>query len=418
MDPNEELDHLKALLEAHPTTPNLRPPPQLPPIPFDPLPELDDATRRRLQAAALQANDRYVSSFLEEHSICPFARGGRALGAATRFVHFVETTDAEPFVELMARAASNPAWGVIQVILPMVTVAPEVWARFCYAVTAAANARLSSAETYAVAPLHPDLAFSLTNPFTLIPLFRRAPDPTIQWVRLDALEQIYAGRSAVDVFVAPEDIAAFLSNPRRTPLFDRIAETNRKMALRLGIDNVVRTLDTLRRDARTAYTSILLDDPEPETNEAGCPLHGPAGAASATPAAPPRPASPPVREQDGRWALVATRDLPMQTPRRFEVEGLEVVAVRTKDTVHVLYGRCPHRMGPLDEAIVEQDHLVCPFHGWDFRLDNGKSDGVPGESIHRFAAAVEDHLVWVDTAELRRVRTSLAEAFRPDDVLL
>ncbi|MBW2287783.1 MAG: Rieske (2Fe-2S) protein [Deltaproteobacteria bacterium] len=32
---------------------------------------------------------------------------------------------------------------------------------------------------------------------------------------------------------------------------------------------------------------------------------------------------------------------------------------------------CPHLLGPLDEAVVEEGRIRCPWHGYEFELRNG-----------------------------------------------
>ena len=66
----------------------------------------------------------------------------------------------------------------------------------------------------ACAPLHPKLPFVEANMYGLVPLFRRAPDPTIQWVRLDGLEALYAGRGSDNQYLQVQDIESFVRSAR------------------------------------------------------------------------------------------------------------------------------------------------------------------------------------------------------------
>ncbi len=409
--PCEDAVLLEAYLRTMDARPTRREIPAIPAIPAEPLPMLDAEMKRRLRAASLAANDRYVQAFLEEHSFCPFSRGGRLQGQTVRYVHFAESTDATPVVDRMAEVATQPGRVVVQVIFPMLTINADDFRQFCHDVTSAGNSRLGAGETYAVAPLHPELAYLTHNAYSIIPLFRRAPDPTIQWVRLDALESIYEGRSDKDIHVAPSELAAYLARPKRKPLFDTIAETNLKMARRLGIENVEKMLRSIAQDARLAYGRILLGE-DPILAEA------PHSAAPAPRRLVHRQPLPPVRVEGDRIALAALCDLPLRVPVRFLAEGVELVVLRRKDDAAVFYGRCPHRAAPLDAAIVEEEHLVCPYHGWDFRISDGQSDGVPGEHIHRFHAEIDGGLLWLATEELRHVRERYREVFSEKDVVL
>lgn len=372
--------------------------PPLPKVPFELLPQLDDESKRRARAVALRANAQYVQAFLEEYSFCPFSRGGRVQGQTAVYVHFAESNEMQPLVDLVAELAPHADKVVIQVIFPMIDVSAEDWRTFCHELTNAANMRLPQGETYAVAPLHPGLSYRTTTPYTLIPLFRRAPDPTIQWVRLDGLEQIYAGRSRKDIYIPPELIQAYLAKPYRKPLFDQIAETNMKMAIRLGIEFIENTLSDISKQAQLGYRSALLGeeslvDTETMPEYAKLPLVNNSKKECETRSA--------LMAQDEHYGLAYVRDLPQYTPVHFSIDQVDLVVIRTKSEVHVLHGKCPHRGARLDSALVENDHLVCAFHGWDFRLTDGKSEGVPGESIHHFNAQIVDGVIWIDAKELR-----------------
>jgi hypothetical protein len=214
---------------------------------------------------ALRANDRYLHAFVEEYSFCPFARGGREAGQTQRYVHYADAASperlVESLVELMLRIAADETQVVAQVILPLIEVEPEAWIHFCDELTALGHARRGGPAVLAFAALHPRLAYSDQNAFAMVPLFRRSPDPTIQWVRLDGLEKIYEGRDSEVRFVDPAHILEFLRDapPPRPPLYDRIAETNRKMARRLGLPRVEAMLAGYAADAQRAYQRVLLE---------------------------------------------------------------------------------------------------------------------------------------------------------------
>ena len=418
-DPDAELAALRAYLATMPLPPRpreARPPPV---VPFEALPSLPDETRRALETAALEANDRYLETFLEPSSFCPFSRGGRQRGLTHRVVHYTDAAEITPLLDHMAAAARDPNKVVVQIILPLIETSAEAWSRFCHELTAVGNELLrdgpgAGAEIFAVAPLHPALAYTRKNPLTLIPLFRRTPDPTIQWVRLDALKKLYQGRSGESVYVDPADLESFLAEPHRRPLFDRIAETNMMMAERLGVAEIERALRELSRQAQERYARILLSDAPSLAKGAsgGCPHHA---RARTTDTSPPHPA---ILERDGRWALVRVDDLEPRVPRRFLVHDVEVVAIRADDDIHVLHARCPHRHAPLTDATVEGDRLVCPHHGWDFELASGRSQGVPGAAVARFRARVDEGMVWVEAEELEAWRRAQVQVFLPDDDVL
>ena len=234
----------------------------LPELPLEPFGELSEPTRERLREIAREANTEYVESVLEQHNFCPFSREGRRSGAAVCEVLLPTDRSVAPLLAAMERAAGLDA-EVFQLVLPFRRVAPEVWVDFGKALTDAGNRALGPRPTFAVAPLHPALPYRRSNASALIPLLRRAPDPTLQWVRLDALARIYEGRAGDAEYVDPSRIAEFLAKMEahagatRRPLYDRIADANEETVRGLGFERLEAILDDIHARAWARYRALL-----------------------------------------------------------------------------------------------------------------------------------------------------------------
>jgi hypothetical protein len=233
--------------------------PDLEGLAFELAPATSPDMRRAIEAEALRLNDRYLIDFIENHQFCPFARESRQRGETARFVvHLEKQDDLETVLDIMRRVAAEPTTTVTQVIFPLVGASPKAWTQFCHKITECGHERIGGEPVLAVAPLHPELGFKTTNPFALLTLFRRTPDPTIQWVRLDALDSIYEGRRKGTVVMTPSQVAAILNNPEPvSDLYDRIAETNQATAERMGYDEVVAALSKIAAEGRQNYRRIL-----------------------------------------------------------------------------------------------------------------------------------------------------------------
>lgn len=233
--------------------------------PFKALGPLSPAARQAVTREAERVNSRYLDEFLERWAFCPFAKEGRKRGEVFRYVHLFETLDLEPLFALHERIARDERQIVAQVIAPGIQVDAEEWATFCHAVTAVAHARLGK-EVVAVAPLHPELPYGTGAAAEMVPLFRRTPDPTIQWVRLDALERIYEGRGAGTVFVDAGSVEDFLAamEEAHKPLWDSIADSNAKAAQSFGLDRLEGLLARIAQDARESFARARSTPPAPE----------------------------------------------------------------------------------------------------------------------------------------------------------
>jgi hypothetical protein len=232
--------------------------PETHPSPHAGLPE--DA-RAAIEASARAVYAEYTETIVEALNVCPFARGAREEGTSRVLVHLdpiglggeLEANGA--LVDRLAGLLDDESAEVVQVIFPGVALDAVRWERWAKALTAALRSLRAGPAIWAVAAFHPELAWSDRTPSELVPLFRRSPQPTVQWLRLDALERVREGRPDGDVAL-PIDAAAarrLLSRASRRPIVEVVSENNARTAARLGTAALEERLTTLARRAAVEY---------------------------------------------------------------------------------------------------------------------------------------------------------------------
>ncbi|MDH3651201.1 MAG: glutamate synthase-related protein [Saprospiraceae bacterium] len=106
-----------------------------------------------------------------------------------------------------------------------------------------------------------------------------------------------------------------------------------------------------------------------------------------------------------------------KTPQGFQVDGLDLVAVRFDEQVSVLYGRCLHRGALMSDGHVEGMNLICGVHGWDYRYDTGISEYNNHEVLHKFQSKIELGAVWIDHEEIKSYLGKHPQPFERDEYL-
>jgi nitrite reductase/ring-hydroxylating ferredoxin subunit/uncharacterized membrane protein len=71
------------------------------------------------------------------------------------------------------------------------------------------------------------------------------------------------------------------------------------------------------------------------------------------------------------WTAVAREVDVTEQPARVPALGGSVLVVRAEGRIVATASTCPHRGAPLEEGKVEDDTVVCPWHGSCFRLGDG-----------------------------------------------
>lgn len=54
-------------------------------------------------------------------------------------------------------------------------------------------------------------------------------------------------------------------------------------------------------------------------------------------------------------------------------EGLPIAVFRFEGVLYALDGMCAHQGGPIGRGKVEGGCVTCPWHGWQYKLENGNN---------------------------------------------
>ena len=79
-----------------------------------------------------------------------------------------------------------------------------------------------------------------------------------------------------------------------------------------------------------------------------------------------------------------------------ETNGKEVALFNVSGKVYAVTNVCPHQGGPLSEGTIEDNTVVCPWHGWTFDVTNGVSPVNPRAKITTYEVKVEGNDVFVN----------------------
>ncbi len=81
--------------------------------------------------------------------------------------------------------------------------------------------------------------------------------------------------------------------------------------------------------------------------------------------------------------------------RCFQVNGEEIAVFRQRDgRVFAVQNRCPHRRGPLAEALLGAGKGICPLHAHCFDLYTGKGSE-PKECLKTFGVTVLNGQIYI-----------------------
>ena len=115
--------------------------------------------------------------------------------------------------------------------------------------------------------------------------------------------------------------------------------------------------------------------------------------------------------------LLSYAELEENKPIGKLINGLDLVVIKHKDDVSVLYGRCLHRGALMADGYVDGDNIICGVHNWDYRIDTGVSEYNNEEALHKFYSEVSDGFVYVDEDEIDEYLRKNPQPFNREEYL-
>lgn len=190
----------------------------------------------------LRINERWIHEVVERFGICPFAEPAMKAGHVARRV-ILEPESARAAVDELA---ADPKIEVALLIFPSVTMSADAFDAWCAPLRAANPA-------FVAAVFHPECAYELATPAQAVGFFRRAPDPTLQLVRVSALEAVRGGSGKFMFDFSPAAWAELKKREHRLPTSERIARDNHALLGREGISTLQAIYDDIRADRKRSY---------------------------------------------------------------------------------------------------------------------------------------------------------------------
>ncbi len=93
--------------------------------------------------------------------------------------------------------------------------------------------------------------------------------------------------------------------------------------------------------------------------------------------------------------VASLADLNPDRALRIKLADRELALFILDGNVFALDGRCPHRGGPLGEAMLENGKAYCPMHGWEFDVRTGACHDNPERPARCYPVQVIDGQVQV-----------------------
>jgi nitrite reductase/ring-hydroxylating ferredoxin subunit len=110
----------------------------------------------------------------------------------------------------------------------------------------------------------------------------------------------------------------------------------------------------------------------------------------------------PAHDPDSAWIAIGCVDEIRDGRAKIVCPaGAERVAVFRQGTqLFAVTNVCAHQRGPLGEGKVVNGCITCPWHGWEYRPEDGRSPPPFDERIATYRLRVDGRQIWLDPCPL------------------
>jgi len=88
--------------------------------------------------------------------------------------------------------------------------------------------------------------------------------------------------------------------------------------------------------------------------------------------------------------------IPVGESRCVMLGEVQVGLFRNQDGLFAIDNICPHRGAPLHDGMVSDGQVTCPWHQWQFQLEDGVCRNIPKVRVASFPVEVRDGTIWIN----------------------
>lgn len=101
-------------------------------------------------------------------------------------------------------------------------------------------------------------------------------------------------------------------------------------------------------------------------------------------------------QEDGFYKLCGVEEIPESCAKMALIEGENIAVFKHGQQLSAVNNACKHQNGPLGEGKIVNGCIVCPWHGYEYRPEDGCSPPPFQEKVATYDLRVVDGKVWVN----------------------
>lgn len=79
-----------------------------------------------------------------------------------------------------------------------------------------------------------------------------------------------------------------------------------------------------------------------------------------------------------------------------DANGMTLALFQIEGKIYAINNSCPHANGPLGEGDLEENVVMCPWHGWQFNVQTGENEEDPELKVQTYPVEVDGDDIYVE----------------------
>jgi len=93
--------------------------------------------------------------------------------------------------------------------------------------------------------------------------------------------------------------------------------------------------------------------------------------------------------------LCAAYDIDTSSKKVFDIDGLEILIIKTESGIFAIENICSHEDAELHKGCLNGDEIICPLHAWRFNIQTGSCATNSDFDVPVYPVKLENNEIWV-----------------------
>jgi nitrite reductase/ring-hydroxylating ferredoxin subunit len=94
--------------------------------------------------------------------------------------------------------------------------------------------------------------------------------------------------------------------------------------------------------------------------------------------------------------VLKLKDLNPGAIKLVNIKGQEIAVYNVDNKIYATQNKCLHEKGPLNEGSLDNNIVMCPWHGWRYDVEDGSCKTTPGLKLKTYKTKIDKEKIFIE----------------------